>query len=410
MVKRNPNFAKLPAGYLFPEIAKRKNAFLKRNPHVQLISLGIGDTTLPISEYVSDHLASYAKGLGTLAGYSGYGPEQGQPELRQRIANVLYEDNVAAEEIFVSDGAKCDIGRLQVLFGSNATIAVQDPIYPVYLDTGVMVGQSGDYARDTARYAGIQYMPCTPENNFFPDLSTLPRTDLIYFCSPNNPTGATANKQQLTELVNFAKRNRSIIIFDAAYAAYIQDPTLPKSIYEIEGAREVAIEIGSFSKMAGFTGLRLGWSVVPSTLTFDDGTPVRKDWERMHTTFFNGASNIVQRGALAVLDEQGLQGVEEMVKTYLENARLISHGLKEMGIIAYGGENAPYIWADFGRPSWEIFEELLENAHVVTTPGSGFGSAGEGFLRLSPFASRANVIEGVNRLQNYLSNSIINRR
>jgi LL-diaminopimelate aminotransferase len=403
MVKRNPHFAKLSSGYLFQEINKRKKQLLAKHPNIKLISLGVGDTTLPLDAHVSHHLQEYALRLATQQGYSGYGPEQGQQELRESIARNIYKGIVQPEEIFVSDGAKCDIGRLQVLFGSQATIAVQDPAYPVYVDTSVMLGQTQTFDSQHFFYPGIQYMPCLPSNQFFPDLKRLPRTDLIYFCSPNNPTGAVANRSQLEQLVSFAKKNASIIVFDAAYFTYIQDTSLPSSIFEIEGAREVALEVNSFSKMAGFTGLRLGWTVVPDELKFEDGTPVRKDWERIHTTFFNGASNIVQKGGLAVLEPKGLEAVKNMAAVYMENAKLIRESLSKLGVLTYGGQNAPYVWANFSpRKSWDIFEDILHNAHVVTTPGSGFGPAGEGFLRLSAFAPRTDIQEALHRLEAYL--------
>ncbi|MBA3958494.1 MAG: LL-diaminopimelate aminotransferase [Parachlamydiaceae bacterium] len=411
MVKRNPNIAKLQAGYLFPEINKRKNALLQRQPDAKLISLGIGDTTLPIPNHISHHLQQYSLKLATPQGYSGYGPEQGQRPLREKIAEVLYHGNVTTEEVFVSDGAKCDIGRLQLLFGASATIAVQDPAYPVYVDTSVMMGQTGAYNSSQTSYSGIVYMPCNPENNFFPDLNRVPRTDLIYFCSPNNPTGAVATRKQLTQLVAFAKANRSILIFDSAYSCFIQDPDLPRSIFEIPGAREVAIEVSSFSKMAGFTGLRLGWTVIPNELLFEDGTPVRKDWERIHTTFFNGASNVVQAGGLAALDPEGLQAIQTMTHAYMENARYITQNLQKMGIKTYGGSNAPYVWAYFGqRNSWEIFEDILENTHVVTTPGSGFGAAGDGFLRLSAFAQPTHIEEAMARLSQYFAGECFTKK
>lgn len=398
MVKRNPHMAKLQAGYLFPEINKKRKNLLARYPDAKIINLGIGNTTIPLPVSIAEELQKSAIGLSTLQGYSGYGPEQGQPELRRKIAEVLYNGMIHEEEVFVSDGSKCDIGRLQVLFGSHASIAVQDPAYPVYVDTSIMLGQTSHYNAGRSAYDGIVYMPCRPENDFFPDLESLPRTDLIYFCSPNNPTGAVATTQQLQQLVAFAKNNRSILIFDSAYAGYIRDPNLPKSIYEIEGAREVAIEVGSFSKMAGFTGLRLAWAIIPDQLHFDDGTAVRKDWERIHTTFFNGASNVVQRGGVAVL-EKGLHATDEIISCYMDHAAIILRELQRMGIKTFGGTNAPYIWAYFEkRKSWEIFEELLEQCHVITTPGSGFGPAGEGFLRLSAFAPKHQVEEAMERL------------
>jgi LL-diaminopimelate aminotransferase len=404
MVKRNPHIAKLNAGYLFPEITKRKNALLAKNPHAKLISLGIGDTTQHLSPYIAKNMEQYALGLSTPEGYSGYGAEQGQPELRKRIATKLYNNLINEESVFISDGAKCDIGRLQLLFGSGATIAVQDPTYPVYVDTGVTLGQSKHYDAKQGHYEGIVYMQCTPQNKFFPDLTNLPRTDLIYFCSPNNPTGSAATRSQLEQLVKFAKKNHSIIIYDAAYACYISDESLPKSIYEIEGADEVAIELGSFSKMAGFTGLRLGWSIIPEKVCFDDGTQVRKDWHRINTTFFNGASNIVQKGGMAALADEGIQAMHQMVEFYMGNARLIKGTLQKLGFPAYGGEHAPYVWAQFpNKKSWDIFEEILEKAHVVTTPGSGFGPGGESFLRFSAFNHRPQVEEALNRLQQYFS-------
>lgn len=400
MVKRNPHMAKLQAGYLFPEINKRKRNLLARNPDAKLISLGIGDTTLPLPTHIAEVLQRSSMGLSTDEGYSGYGPEQGQPALRKKIAEVVYKNSVLEEEVFVSDGSKCDIGRLQVLFGSHASIAVQDPAYPVYVDTSIVLGQTREYNSKHASYEGITYMRCHPANDFFPDLTSVPRTDLIYFCSPNNPTGAVANHSQLEQLVAFAKKNRSIIIFDSAYASFIRDPSLPKSIYEIDGAKEVAIEVGSFSKMAGFTGLRLAWTVIPDALLFEDGTPVRKDWERIHTTFFNGASNIVQRGGISALEGEGKRGIEEVVDRYMENSLLILNEFNKMGIKTYGGTNAPYLWAYFGKhKSWDIFEEILEKLHIVTTPGSGFGPSGEGFLRLSAFAPKFQIQEAMERFR-----------
>lgn len=402
MVKRNPHFAKLKAGYLFPEINKRKQALLLRQPHAKLISLGIGDTTEPLDPYITQQMQQYVLGLGSREGYTGYGPEQGNLNLRKKISEKLYHEWFKPDEVFVSDGSKCDIGRLQVLFGANATIAVQDPTYPAYVDTGVMLGQSKHYDSSNAQYHGITYMPCMPENDFFPDLTKTPRTDLIYFCSPNNPTGSAATHAQLKQLVAFAKRNQSIIIYDAAYAAYLRDPELPRSIYEIEGAREVAMELGSFSKMAGFTGLRLGWSIVPEELCFDDGTPVSKDWHRIAATFFNGASNIIQSGGLTVLDDAGLQSIKTMTDFYMENAFLIKETLEEVGFEVYGAKQAPYVWVRFPkRKSWDVFEEILEHAHVVTTPGSGFGPAGEEFLRFSAFGHRPHVLEALQRLKTH---------
>lgn len=388
MVKRNPNMAQLSSSYLFPEINARKKHYLSHNPHANLISLGIGDTTEPIPPTITDSMVHAAARLGTVPGYTGYGPEQGIEELRKLIAEKLYPNLAKPNEVFVSDGAKCDIGRLQLLFGSNVSIAVQDPAYPVYVEGSIIRG-----VKD------IVYMPCSPENGFFPDLSKTPRTDLIYFCSPNNPTGAVATKEQLTQLVAFAKANKSIIIYDSAYANYIQDPKLPKSIFEIEGAREVALEISSFSKIAGFTGVRLGWTVIPEELTFEDGSLVKADWNRVMSTIFNGASNIAQIGGCSILSDDGLMEIQTLTAFYLENCRMIQNALEMRGHEVYGGKNAPYVWVRFkGKKSWDVFQDFLENHHIVTTPGSGFGPGGEGFVRFSAFGHRGRIREAVARL------------
>nr|MBA3816945.1 LL-diaminopimelate aminotransferase [Parachlamydiaceae bacterium] len=294
MTKRNENLKQLSANYLFPEINRRKQLFLEQSPHASLISLGIGDTTEPIPHSISSGLAAAASQLGTLKGYSGYGPEQGIKSLRDAIASKLYRNIVSAEDVFISDGAKCDIGRLQQLFGKEVTVAVQDPAYPVYVDGSLLQGVKQ-----------FVYLPCTPENNFWPEWDNSPRTDLIYICSPNNPTGTVATRKQLEELIALAKKNHSIIIYDAAYANYIRDPALPSSIFEIKGADEVAIEVNSFSKLAGFTGVRLGWTVIKDALKYEDGTSVKADWKRVVSTIFNGASNIAQAGGLSVLADQG---------------------------------------------------------------------------------------------------------
>lgn len=403
MIKRNPHMAKLVSGYLFPEIAKRKKAFLEKNPHAQLISLGIGDTTEPIPATIAKGLIDKSASLSTLEGYQGYGSEQGLPELRKQISAQLYNKQIDPDDIFISDGSKCDIGRLQVMFGSHVTMAVQDPSYPVYVDTSVILGQTNSYDSTRKHYSGITYMPCLPDNNFFPDLSSISPTELIYFCSPNNPTGAVATKDQLKQLVQFAKKNKSILIYDAAYSLYIQDPSLPRSIYEIEGSHEVAIELGSFSKMAGFTGVRLAWSIVPKSLRFEDGHPVHSDWNRISSTLFNGASNIAQAGGLAALQPAGMHAMKELVAFYMENTRILRETFKKLGYPVYGGLNAPYLWVKFPYDnSWKAFEDLLEKSHIVSTPGSGFGPAGEGFLRFSAFGHRQNIVEASNRLTKLL--------
>ena len=400
MAKRNPNMAKLQSSYLFPEISRRKKEFFDKNPNAKLISLGIGDTTQPITPHIIEGLSNEVARLGTKKGYNGYGAEQGLEELREKIAERLYNGKIHGDEVFVSDGAKPDTARLQLLFGGNATISVQDPSYPVYVDSSVIIGQTREYDSKKMQFDGIQYMKCTPENDFFPDLKKLKKTDIIFFCNPNNPTGAAANAGQLKELVDFARKNNSILVYDAAYSQFISDKSLPKSIYEIQGAREVAIEISSFSKPIGFTGVRVGWTVVPNELKFDDGTLVNKDWNRITTTLFNGASNIAQHGALAALYEKGMKEIKETISYYLENARIIRDSLQKLGYEAYGGVHAPYLWVRIkGKTSWQAFEEFLKKANVVTIPGVGFGPSGEGFLRLSALGHREDVKEAVKRIE-----------
>jgi len=328
-------------------------------------------------------------------------------DLRGKIAEVLYKGIIEPEEVFVSDGAKCDIMRLQQMFGSKVTSAVQDPSYPVYVDTSVMMGQTGEQDPEKKQYEGIVYMPCKPENNFFPDYSTLPRADVVYFCSPNNPTGAAATKEQLTDLVKTCKERGSILVFDAAYAPFIRSEGVPKSIYEIEGAKDVAIEVNSFSKYAGFTGARLGWTIIPSSLTWSDGSLVRDDFNRVMTTAFNGASNIVQNGGLACLDPEGMAEIDTLIEYYLGNAAILRETFEEIGggYEVYGGVDAPYVFVkipDSYASSWDIFSDILEKCQVVTIPGAGFGPGGEGFLRLSAFAPRESVEEACSRLKDAL--------
>lgn len=399
-VSRNANIAKLQAGYLFPEIGRRKLTHMQKYPDAQVISLGIGDTTEPIPEVITSAMAMKAHSLSTIEGYSGYGAEQGDKKLRPAIASTYYDGlGIDEQDIFVSDGAKCDISRLQLLFGSNVTIAVQDPSYPAYVDSGVIIGQTGSYQTDVEKYRGIEYMRCSPENGFFPDLSRTSRTDVIYFCSPNNPTGASASRDQLLQLVKFARENGSIIVYDSAYAMYISDDS-PRTIFEIPGAKEVAIEVSSFSKYAGFTGVRLGWTVIPKELLYSDGFPVAKDFNRIVCTGFNGASNISQAGALACLSSEGLKAMGEVVGFYKENTQIIVNTFTSLGFKVYGGKNAPYVWVHFpGQNSWDVFAEILEKTHVVTTPGSGFGPGGEGFVRVSAFGHRDNILEASRRFK-----------
>lgn len=399
-VSRNSNMAKLQAGYLFPEVARRRAAHMVKYPDAKVISLGIGDTTEPIPEVITSAMSKRSYGLSTLEGYSGYGAEQGEKPLRAAIASTFYSDlGIEEDDIFVSDGAKCDISRLQIVFGSDVTMAVQDPSYPAYVDSSVIMGQTGQFQKDVEKYAKIEYMRCSPENGFFPDLSTVGRTDIIFFCSPNNPTGSAATREQLTQLVEFAKKNGSIIVYDSAYALYMSDDN-PRSIFEIPGAKEVAIETSSFSKYAGFTGVRLGWTVVPKKLLFSDGFPVAKDFNRIVCTCFNGASNISQAGGLACLSSEGLKAMYEVIGFYKQNTEIIMETFSSLGFKVYGGKNAPYVWVHFpGRSSWDVFAEILEKTHVVTTPGSGFGPAGEGFIRVSAFGHRENVVEACRRFK-----------
>ncbi|KAJ6709449.1 AMINOTRANSFERASE [Salix koriyanagi] len=399
-VPRNVNMEGLRRGYLFPEISVREYEHARRNPDARLIRLGIGDTTQPIPDTITAAMAEHAYALSTTRGYRGYGAEQGDMELRMAIAETLYRGTgVKGSEIFVSDGAQCDISRLQMLLGSDVKVAVQDPSFPAYIDTSVIVGQSGKLEEKTGKYNNIVYMNCGAENNFFPDLSATPRTDVIFFCSPNNPTGSAASWKQLKQLVDFAKTNGSIIVYDSAYAAYISDES-PRSIFEIPGAKEVAIEISSFSKFAGFTGVRLGWTVVPEELKYANGFPVIEDFNRIVCTCFNGASNIVQAGGLACLTGDGYQAVRNVVGYYKENAKILVEAFASLGLKVYGGENAPYVWVHFpGTCSLNVFDQILEKTHVVTVPGRGFGPGGEEYIRVSAFGHRENIIEASLRMK-----------
>lgn len=402
MIKRNSGFSNLTAGYLFPEVARRRREYQEKHPGAKIISLGIGNTTEPLPLFISKAMADYAMALSTKEGYSGYGDEQGNSELRKKIAEVWYKGMAEPDEVFISDGAKCDIARIQTLFGSKVKIAVQDPAYPVYVDGSVIVGAAGK--NNGSGYKGVTYMPCTPENDFFPDLSKVKKNSLIYFCSPNNPTGACATKEQLKTLVDFANANGCIIIYDAAYREFIRDENLPKTIFEIEGSRTCSIEINSFSKPAGFTGVRLGWSIVPKELKFADGTSVNRDWNRVMTTLFNGASNVAQAGGIACLEPEGLKAMKDVIDYYLVNVKKIQETLsaenfKKAGVQIFSTGNSPYVWAKFtGRKSWDVFDKILDEARVVTTPGSGFGPAGESFIRFSSFGHQEDVAEACDRL------------
>ncbi len=402
MIKRNSGFKNLTAGYLFPEVARRRREYQEKNKDAKIISLSIGNTTEPLPEFIAKAMADYSMALSTAEGYSGYGDEQGNSALRAKIAEVWYKGMATPDEVFISDGAKCDIARIQTLFGSKVKVAVQDPSYPVYVDGSVIIGAAG---KNTGKgYKGVTYMPCVPENNFFPDLSKIKKNSLIYFCSPNNPTGACATKEDLKKLVDFANANGCIIIYDAAYREFIRDENLPKTIFEIEGSRTCAIEINSFSKPAGFTGVRLGWSIVPNELKFADGTSVNKDWNRVMTTLFNGASNVAQAGGLACLEPEGIKAMKDVIDYYLVNAKKIEETLKgenfrKIGVEIYSTGNSPYVWAKFpGKKSWDVFDTILDKCHIVTTPGSGFGPSGESFIRFSSFGHQNDVNEACERL------------
>jgi LL-diaminopimelate aminotransferase len=405
MATVNDNYLKLKAGYLFPEIARRVNAFAEANPTAQIIRLGIGDVTEPLPEACRDAMVKAVADMGDRALFKGYGPEQGYAWLREKIAEFDFQARgcqVIADEIFVSDGSKCDCGNILDIFGHDNTIAVTDPVYPVYVDTNVMAGHTGD-CNEKGEYEGLVYLPITAENQFTAQIPTQ-KVDLIYLCFPNNPTGAVASKEHLKAWVDYAKAHGSIIFFDAAYEAFITDPAIPHSIYEIEGARDCAIEFRSFSKNAGFTGTRCALTVVPKTLTAKaaDGSDVElwKLWNRRQSTKFNGVSYIVQRGAEAVYSPEGQAQTKALVSFYMENARIIREQLTAAGIAVYGGVNAPYVWVKTpqGLSSWDFFDKLLQNCNVVGTPGSGFGAAGEGYFRISAFNSRENVNEAMRRI------------
>lgn len=409
MARINDNFLKLKAGYLFPEIARRVNAFTTANPEAKVIRLGIGDVTEPLPPAIVEAMHKAVDELASRESFRGYGPEQGYSFLRDAIATNDFETrgcDIAADEIFVSDGSKCDCGNILDILGDDNTIAIADPVYPVYVDTNVMAGNTGD-ADSSGRYGGIVYLPATAQNDFTPDLPKQ-KVDLIYLCYPNNPTGTVASKEYLKQWVDYAKANDTLILFDAAYESYITDSSIPHSIYEIDGARDVAIEFRSFSKNAGFTGTRCAFTVVPKGVSGTTAKGERKElhplWNRRQSTKFNGVSYIVQRGAEAAYSEQGKQQIRDLVSFYLENARLLREGLSQAGIEVHGGVNAPYIWLKTpgGATSWEFFDRLLEKAHLVGTPGSGFGAAGEGYFRLSAFNSRANVEEAVVRFKKAL--------
>ncbi len=406
MARINEHYRKLQAGYLFPEISRRVSAFTEANPQAQVIRLGIGDVTLPLAPAIVEALRKAAVSFGTPAGFHGYGPDRGGYDFL--VEPILEHDYKArgveldADEIFFSDGSKQDSGNIQEIFGQDCSLAVTDPVYPAYVDTNVMAGRTGE-ADHQGRYAGITYLPATESNGFIPE-PPHERVDIAYLCSPNNPTGAVASRDNLEAWVSWAHERDAVLIFDAAYDAFIQDPALPHSIYEIDGAREVAIEMRSFSKRAGFTGLRCAYTVVPKALTGSTEAGERVGlnglWARRHATKFNGVPYIIQKGAAAAFSPEGRKQTGEQVAYYMANALALREQLGAAGFTLFGGEHAPYIWmrTPDGLSSWDCFDKLLSEAHVVCTPGSGFGAGGEGYVRISAFNDRAKVDEAIARI------------
>ena len=402
MTRVNENYLKLPGSYLFSTIGKKRKAYAEAHPDSNIISLGIGDVTQPLAPAIITALHKAVDEMADAETFHGYAPDLGYEFLRDAIAKNDYQDRgceIYADEIFVSDGAKCDCGNIQEIFSADAKIAVCDPVYPVYVDTNVLAGRTGEYDPKSETWSNVIYMPCVASNNFAPELpKEVP--DLIYLCFPNNPTGATITKAQLQEWVDYANRTGSVIIYDAAYEAYISEKDIPHSIYECEGARTCAIEMHSFSKNAGFTGVRLGYTVIPKELTCG-GVALHGLWARRHGTKYNGAPYIVQRAGEAVYSPEGKQQLKEQVAYYMKNAAYIREELADAGFTVSGGVNAPYIWLKTtnGMTSWEFFDYLLERANVVGTPGSGFGPSGEGYFRLTAFGSHENTKEAVRRIK-----------
>jgi LL-diaminopimelate aminotransferase len=407
MLHVNENYSKIKASYLFTEIAHRVSAHQSANPDAKIIRLGIGDVTEPLAPAVVEAMHKAVDDVSSRSTFYGYGPEQGYAFLREKVAAADFAElgvDISPDEIFISDGAKCDCGNIQELFGADVKIAVGDPVYPVYVDTNVMAGRTG--ANENGRYANLTYLTCDASNGFVPSPESADGCDIVYLCYPNNPTGAVATREQLQAWVDWAIANKALILFDAAYEAFIRTPGIPHSIYECEGARKCAIEFRSYSKTAGFTGIRCGYTVVPKGLVAyaADGSPVelRPMWMRRQTTKFNGASYITQRGAEAVYSPEGREQCRRTIDFYLENGRLMKEAIESLGYTVTGGGDSPYLWVDAKGGSWDIFDKLLKEANVVTTPGAGFGAAGEGYIRISSFNSRANVLEAIERLKGVL--------
>ncbi len=402
MFKVNENYLKLPGSYLFSTVGRKQREYEAAHPDKKVIRLSIGDVTQPLAPVIIDALHKAVDEMGVKETFHGYAPDLGYEFLRNAIAKNDYADrgcDIAADEIFVSDGAKCDSGNIQEIFSLDNKIAVCDPVYPVYVDTNVMAGRAGDYNPKTERYSNVIYMPCVADNNFAPELPK-ETPDIIYLCFPNNPTGSTITKDQLQEWVDYANRVGAVIIYDAAYEAYISEDNVPHTIYECEGARTCAIELKSFSKNAGFTGTRLGYSVVPKDLK-SDGVSLHSLWARRHGTKYNGAPYIIQRAGEAVYSDEGKAQLKQQVAYYMNNAKVIYEGLKDAGYTVSGGVNAPYIWLKTPdhMTSWEFFDYLLNNASVVGTPGSGFGPSGEGYFRLTAFGTYENTVKAINRIK-----------
>jgi len=404
MIRINENYQRLQASYLFSDIAKRVAAFQKANPGKKLIKLGIGDVTRALPDACIKALHAATDEMASDGTFRGYGPEQGYDFLREAIAKYDFQArgaDVQPDEVFVSDGAKCDTGNFQEIFSLDCKVAVTDPVYPVYVDTNVMAGRAGKWNKETGRYDGLVYLDGNRENGFIPALPTQP-VDLIYLCFPNNPTGVTATRAQLKQWVDYAKANKALILFDAAYEAFITDDALPHSIYEVEGAREVAVEFRSYSKTAGFTGTRCAYTVVPKECTAYTGSgeavALHALWNRRHTTKFNGVSYPVQRAAEAIYSPEGQAQIKQLVAYYLNNARYIREKMAALGYACIGGDNSPYIWIDGKSDSWVFFDKLLNEAAVVCTPGAGFGKCGEGYIRISAFNSFENVQEAMERI------------
>lgn len=402
MFQVNENYLKLPGSYLFSTVGKKVKAYSEAHPDKKVIRLGIGDVTQPLVPAIIKAMHEAVDEMGNADTFHGYAPDLGYGFLRETIAREDYEKSgcpIAADEIFISDGAKSDCGNIQEIFSADSRIAVCDPVYPVYVDSNVMAGRTGEYDGENGIWSNVIYMPCTAENGFVPELPK-ETPDLIYLCIPNNPSGTTLTRDQLKVWVDYANQVGAVILYDAAYEAYISEPDVPHSIFEIPGARTCAIEFRSFSKNAGFTGVRLGFTVIPKDLKSGDIT-VHSLWARRHGTKFNGAPYIIQKAAMAVYSDEGKAQLKEQVGYYMRNARVIYDGLKEAGYEVYGGINAPYIWLKVpaGMTSWEFFDYLLENANVVGTPGSGFGPSGEGYFRLTAFGTYENTVEAIDRMK-----------